>query len=123
MLNLRTLFYIAPVAIALLFAGCKKDSGSSQSISGGYRVVYNSGSDSLPQYYVFNDDNTVASLEQTNRYAHTTHRGVYQLEESTIILSLNTPYTYVWTKSGDTLKLMGNPMSPESSYPNVILVR
>jgi hypothetical protein len=123
MLNFRNLFFIVPVALALLVAGCKKDSSTTQSVAGRYRLVYNSGSDSLPQYYVFNDDNTVANLEQTNQYAHTVRRGVYQLGESTIILSFNSPYTYLLKIAGDTVKLLGNTLSAESSYPNVILVK
>src|SRR5689334_2232028 len=122
MQSYKTCLYITITSL-LLLGSCKKESSSNQGVAGRYRIVYNSGSDTLPQYYILNEDNTFDNLEQSNQQAHTIRHGVYQTDESTIILSITAPYTYLLVKTGDTVKFIGSTTTPESSFPNLVLVK
>lgn len=121
--SIHSLLTVSAIALVLLSANSCKKKTDSGSITGKYRLVYTPDNDTLPNYYVFNDDNTYAFYQQNNQGIRVIIKGVYQQEEPTVSLFNYGLSVYLKKQNGDTLKLLGSPVLDDANSNNIILVR
>jgi len=121
---IRNIFSAALFVLLLAtVSSCKKETGSSNSVSGKYRMVYRPNSDTLPAYYIFNDDNTFIALLQGNQGGHTVRKGVFQYDGATVTMFDYSANVFLAVKLGDTLKLFRDPSTADNYFSNLILVK
>ncbi|HLP51408.1 MAG TPA: hypothetical protein VK154_11020 [Chitinophagales bacterium] len=117
---LHKLIVLGTACLLLAIASCKKDNNDVPALTGKYRVVAYPGDDTVPQYYLFNDDKTYTVLSQNNQGVKRVDKGVYTYKDPSLVLS-SYYNAYVVRHSGDTIKLVSNPSAGDDSH--IVLIK
>jgi hypothetical protein len=110
----------ASVWMMAMLPSCSKSDADPSAILGTWRQTISHRGETLPRYYIFNSDNTYASLIQYSNKARETNTGIYHYSDQ-IMSQSGTVYQVKWSK--DTVRLILDPTKGDDYYGNLTLVK